>query len=116
MENFKYETPFAENYKKFKTYYEELWKEYWSEEAVEIMGDAYCVGVSICRVQQDLRRNNFISIYKNIIIKCRSLEEQANQQQDKFWKKQLKNTRKYYQVELLKTLTATIRDYCMEED
>ena len=54
--------------------------------------------------------------YKNIIIKCRFLEQQAREQQDKAWEKQLKNTRKYYQVVLLKTLTATIRDYCMEED
>ena len=116
MENFKNETPFAEKFEEFKTYYEEMWKKNWSEQAVEIMGDAYCVGISEMSVERDLYQNNFISIYKNIIIKCRFLEQQAREQQDKTWEKQLKNTRKYYQVVLLKTLTATIRNFCMEED
>ena len=116
MENFEKETPFAENFEEFKNYYEEKWKEQWSEEVVEIMRDAYCVGISEMSVERDLYQNDFISIYKNIIIRCRFLELQARQQQDKAWKKQLKNTRKHYQVELLKFLTATIRDFCMEED
>ena len=114
MENFENETPFAEKFEEFKNYYEESWKQQWSERAVEIMGDAYCVGVSISSVERDLYQNDFISIYKNIIIRCRFLEQQAREQQDKTWEKQLKNTRKYYQVELLKALTATIREYCME--
>ena len=116
MKNFEKETPFAENFEKFKNYYEEIWKQQWSEQAVEIMGDAYCVDVNISSVERDLYQNDFISIYKNIIIKCRFLEQQAKEQQDKAWEKQLRNTRKYYQVILLKTLTATIRDFCMEED
>ena len=114
MENFENETPFAENLAEFETYYEERWKEHWSERAVEIMRDAYCVDISEMRVEQDLYQNDFISIYKNIIISCRSLEDQANKQQDNAWKKQLESTRQHYQVELLKTLTATIREYCME--
>ena len=116
MENFENETPFAENFEEFKTYYEERWKEHWSEQAVEIMRDAYCVGISEMSVERDLYQNDFISIYKNIIIRCRFLEQQAREQQDKAWEKQLKNTKKDYQVKLLKTLTATIRDFCMEED
>lgn len=115
MEDFENETPFAKNLEIFKNYYEEIWKEHWSERAVEIMRDAYCVDISEMRVEQDLYQNDFISIYKNIIIRCRFLEQQAREQQDKVWEKQLKNTRKYYQVELLKSLTATIREYCMEE-
>ena len=54
MKNFENETPFAEKFEEFKTYYEEIWKKNWSEQAVEIMGDAYCVGVSISSVERDL--------------------------------------------------------------
>ena len=110
------ETPFSKNFEEFQNYHEAIWKEHWSEHAVEIIRDAYCVGISEMLVEKDLCENDYISIYENIIVKCRSLEWQANLQEDKAWKEQLKKTRQYYQVELLKTLTATIRDYCMEED
>ena len=121
MENFekdKYylETPFSKNFEEFQNYHEKIWKEHWSNHAVEIIQDAYCVGISEMLVEKDLCENNYINIYENIIVKCRSLEWQANLQEDKAWKEQLKKTRQHYQVELLKTLTTTIRDYCMEED
>ena len=121
MENFekdKYylETPFSKNFEEFQNYHEAIWREHWSNHAVEIIQDAYCVGISEMLVEKDLCENNYINIYENIIVKCRSLELQANLQEDKAWKEQLKKTRQRYQVELLKTLTATIRDYCMEED
>lgn len=115
FENNKYcETPLAKRLEDFKTYYEDSWKKQWSERAVEIMRDAYCVGISEMRVEKDLYQNDYISIYKNIIINSRSLECQANQQQDSIWAGQLKMIRKYYQAELLKALTSTIQNFCME--
>lgn len=110
------ETPFAKNLEEFETYYKDNWKDRMSDKEMKIMQDAYCVGISEMLVEKDLCENNYINIYENIIVKCRSLEWQANLQEDKAWKEQLKKTRQRYQVELLKTLTATIRDYCMEED
>ena len=115
IENDNYlETPFAKNLEEFKTYYEEKWKEQWSDRAVEVMQDAYCVGISEMSVERDLYQNDYISIYKNIIIKCRSLECEASRQQDNAWEEQLKMTRKHYQTELLKALTSTIQYFCME--
>lgn len=108
------ETPFAKNLEEFKTYYKEKWEEQWSDRAVEVMQDAYCVGISEMSVERDLYQNDYISIYKNIIVKCRSLECQASQQQDSAWEEQLKAMRKHYQIQLFQLLTVTIREYCME--
>lgn len=76
--------------------------------------DAYCVGISEMRVEKDLCQGDYVSIYKNIIISTRSLECQAKEQQDRVWVVQLKRTRMYYQTELLKALTSTIQNFCME--
>lgn len=115
IENNKYlETPLAKRLEDFETYYKDNWKDHWSDKAVQIMQDAYCVGISEMRVEKDLYQNDYISIYKNIIINSRALECQAKQQQDSAWGEQLKMIRKYYQVELLKALTSTIQNFCME--
>lgn len=108
------ETPFAKNNEEFETYYKDRWKDRLSDKEMNIMQDAYCVGISEMRVEKDLCQCDYISIYKNIIINSRSLECQANQQQDYAWREQLKRTKKYYQRELLKTLTLTIQYFCME--
>ena len=115
LENNNYlETPFAKNLEEFKTYHEDIWKKHWSVLEVEIFQDTYCIGISEMWTENKLCENNYIDIYKNIIIKCRSLECQASRQQDKAWEEQLKKLREQYQVELLKTLTENIRDFCME--
>ena len=114
MECFKNETPFTKNFEEFKTYYEEKWRKQWSEQAVEIIRDAYCVDISEMRVEQNLYQNDFISIYKDIIVKCRFLKQKASQQQDKVWAEQLENMKQRYQVELLKELTSTIQYFCVE--
>lgn len=108
------ETPLAKRLEDFETYYKDNWKDHWSDKAVQIMQDAYCVDISEMRVEKDLYQNDYISIYKNIIINSRSLECQAKQQQDSAWEEQLKMIRKYYQAELLKALTSTIQYFCME--
>ena len=109
-----FETPFAKNLKEFETYYKDSWKDRLSDKEMKIMQDAYCVGISEMRVEKDLCQGDYISIYKNIIINSRSLECQANQQQDSAWRELLKRTRKYYQAELLKALILTVRYFCME--
>lgn len=108
------ETPLAKNLEEFKTFHEEGWRAHWSVQAVEQIQDAYCVGISEMWVEKQLLENDYIEIAKNIIVKCRLLEYQASAQSDNAWEEQLKIMRQRYQVELLKTLTNTIRDYCME--
>lgn len=108
------ETPLAKNLDFFKSNLEDNWRGHYSEATLEIMCDAYCVGISKMWVENNLNSNKYIEIYKQIIIKCRSLECKASQQQDSAWEEQLKMMRKHYQIQLLQLLTVTIREYCME--
>ena len=108
------ETPFTKNLEEFETYYKDKWEDHLSNKELKIMQDAYCVGISEMRVEKDLCQGDYVSIYKNIIISTRSLECQAQEQQDRAWVVQLKRTRMYYQTELLKALTSTMQYFCME--
>lgn len=108
------ETPLAKSLAFFKTHLEDNWKEHWSVQSVEIMQDAYCVGISEMWVESKLFTDSYVEIYKQIIAKCRSFALTAMKRGDDAWKEQLKMLQSRYQVELFKALTNLIRDYCME--
>ena len=108
------ETSLADNLEFFNSTLKDNWSSRWSEEVLEVMRDAYCVGISEMWVDNKLVQGNKIDIYKQIIIKCRDYIEQALRQQDEAWKEQLIMLRNRYQTELLKELTNAIRDFCME--
>lgn len=112
METF--ETPLTKNFDFFKTHLEDNWREHWSVQSVEIIRDAYCVGISEMWTENRLLADNYFEIYKKIITKCRSLIIEAIKRGDDAWKEQLETTRRHYQIELLTILTVTIREYCME--
>lgn len=108
------ETPLADNLETFKTYLEDNWRGRWSDESIEIMRDAYCVGISEMWVDKMLSQSNKVNIYKQIIMKCRNYEVQAYEQNNNAWKEQLIMLRKRYQAELLDALTKIIHYWCME--
>ena len=118
MENFEnenyLETPLAKNLEEFKTYYEEDFRKKYSQNEVEIISDAFLVGISEMWVEKQLLDGNNIGIYKTIILKCCELSVQASRQMDTAWEEQLKMLKSHYQITLFQTITAIIRDYCME--
>lgn len=118
MENFEnenyLETPLAKNLEEFKTYYEEDFRKTYSQNEVEIISDAFLVGISEMWVEKQILNGNNIGIYEKIILKCCELSVQASKQMDTAWEEQLKMLKSRYQITLFQTITAIIRDYCME--
>lgn len=114
FDNVYLETPLAKNLDFFKTHLEDNRKEHWSAQSVEIIQDAYCVGISEMWVESKLLADSYFEIYKQIITRCRLLTIEALRRGNDVWKEQLKMLQSRYQVDLLKVLTNAIRDYCME--
>lgn len=79
-----------------------------------LIHDAYCVGISETWVTCRLNQDNIIEIYKTIITYALSSIISASEKLNKAWEEQATNILHYYQSELLTSLTADIRTYCME--
>lgn len=84
------------------------------EDTINIIHDAYCIGIFDNWVTWHLNQNDFIGIYKKIITYARQEIMLAGEKYDKAWEEQATNILHFYQSTLLATLTANIRTYCME--
>lgn len=84
------------------------------ENTVELIYDAYCVGISETWVTHHIDDGDIIGIYKKIILFARGEIVSACEKYDKAWEEQATNILHYYQGKLFILLTADIRTYCME--
>lgn len=85
-----------------------------NEATKDLIHDAYCIGISETWVTYRLNQDNIIEIYKTIITYARFSIISASEKLNKAWEEQATNILHYYQGELLTTLTADIRTYCMK--
>lgn len=91
-------------------------KDYYSdydEHTINIIHDAYCVGINDSWVENHLQINDYVNIYKSIIAFARREIVSASEKYDKAWEEQATNILHFYQGALLTTLTEDIRSYCM---
>lgn len=84
-----------------------------SDDIVELIYDAYCVGMSETWVTRHLNDGDIIGIYKKIITFARCEIISACEKYDKAWEEQATNILHFYQNALLTLLTADVRTYCM---
>lgn len=107
----------TERYEYFQNNYNRL-LEYnsWSERAIRIIRDAYCVNISPSWVEAQLRENRHIEVFIRIIQKCRIMRssiEYVDKRNNKVLLEQVGNICDTYRNELLSELTQTIREYCL---
>lgn len=107
------ETPITHKSELFRLIKESYYSDY-DEHVINIIHDAYCVGVNDNWVEAHLQVNDYVNIYKNIITFARREIVSASEKYDKAWEEQATNILHFYQGALFTTLTANIRDYCMD--
>lgn len=106
------ETPITRNSRFFCDNIQERYNDY-DEAILNIIYDAYCVGISDRWVEARLQVDDYVGIYKKIITFARSEVMRASEKYDKAWEEQATNILHFYQSALLTALTDSIRAYCM---
>lgn len=113
MENEK--TILDERYEYFQDHRETIvGDENWTINAENLIMDAYLVDINPAWVRAQLRDNRGVDVYIRIIQKCRQmLSTIADNKKDALFAKELNHLSLHYRQELLKHLTALIREYCL---
>lgn len=106
------ETPITRRSEIFRDSIESYYSHY-NENTINIIYDAYCIGIHDDWVEAYLQTNDYTGIYKKIIAFARQEIVLANDRHDKAWEEQATNILHFYQGALLTTLTADVRTYCM---
>lgn len=107
------ETPITRRSELFRNNIEGYYSDY-NENTINIIYDAYCIGINDIWIETRLKTNDYVNIYKNIITFARREIVSANEKYDKVWEEQATNILHFYQNALLTTLTEDIRSYCMD--
>lgn len=115
------ETPLANSLEEFKTTYQDELSERYPQKDIELMEDAYCVGISPVYIERYFaEENSYTKIYKKIIIFartqiCTTKEYPLKDKEiNMLWAEQLKNILHHYQGKYFNELTKEIQTYCME--
>lgn len=85
-----------------------------NDDTVELIYDAYCIGMSETWVTRHIDDGDIMGVYKKIISFARCEIISACERYDKAWEEQATNILHSYQRALLTLLTADIRTYCMD--
>lgn len=107
------ETPITRRSEFFNETLKSSYDDY-TRDVVDILHDAYCVGISETWVTAHFEMGDLIGIYKKIITFARRELVSAYEKYNKAWEEQATNILHFYQGALLTLLTADIRTYCTE--
>ena len=87
------------------------YREKWSQRAIELIADAYALGISIDWVEYQLEKCNVQEIHKVLILKCRDRLDFWQTDEDD--KKVINDILERHKSELYKILTQDIYNYCV---
>lgn len=110
-------TIITERYEYFENHLDNIIEYFgWTDNAKELIRDAYLVDISPAWVEAQLRENRSSEIYIRIIQRCRIMQSSIpknKKENDNLLAEQLENISLHYRRELLNELTALAREYCL---